>query len=281
MKNDVPYPDDSLARLQAELKRLLVILDEVCDELGIDYFIDSGTALGAARHGGFIPWDDDVDVAMMYGDYVRFQRDAPGLLPEGFSMHTTRDTDGFTPLWTKIWIDGTRFIDHATSQTGCSQGIFLDVFPYVYLPDNETESIRMRKRLVRLQRMSYLTRISEPVGMNAWYEKLACKAAHAILEHATSPVKLQDKFDEQCVAAKAGDMITSSVYAQYNPIPFDAIYPTKRVEFDGVELSAPGDTEAYLTAKYGDWRALPPMEKRYTHAPLVLDFGDGVNVIEG
>ena len=82
------YPGDSLERLQAEMTRMLGVFDRVCRELGLTYFVDSGTALGAARHGGFIPWDDDVDVAMPEADYRRFVAEGASALPGGYSLHT-------------------------------------------------------------------------------------------------------------------------------------------------------------------------------------------------
>ena len=93
--------EQALKRLQkAELSILLAISD-VCEAGGISWWMDAGTALGAMRHGGFIPWDDDIDIGMLRSDYDRFLEVAPRLLPEGFSLHTARDTKGFAPLFAK------------------------------------------------------------------------------------------------------------------------------------------------------------------------------------
>lgn len=77
-----PYPADALNRLQETEREVLAVIDKLCRENGIDYFIDGGTLLGAVRHGGFIPWDDDIDIGMPKDDFDRFCEIAPGVAPE-------------------------------------------------------------------------------------------------------------------------------------------------------------------------------------------------------
>lgn len=84
-----PYPEDSLQRLQAVDLEIAAAVDKICRENDIDYFIDGGTLLGAVRHGGFIPWDDDIDIGMPKDDFDRFCEIAPALLPKGYSLHTS------------------------------------------------------------------------------------------------------------------------------------------------------------------------------------------------
>ena len=86
MAQNNPYPGDSLQRLQAVELDILRAIRDVCEAHGITYFLDGGTTLGAVRHGGFIPWDDDADVAMPQEDYEHFLRVAPEALPEGYTL---------------------------------------------------------------------------------------------------------------------------------------------------------------------------------------------------
>ena len=79
-----PYPEGALERLQKEELKILEVIDSICRKHGLTYFIDAGTTLGAVRHGGFIPWDDDADVGMPYEDYKKFCEIAPHELPEGY-----------------------------------------------------------------------------------------------------------------------------------------------------------------------------------------------------
>lgn len=87
--------DEALKKLQLNELEILKTIAALCDEHGIAWFIDAGTLLGAARHQGFIPWDDDIDIAMLRSDFDRFIEVARGHLPDGYSLHTFGNTPGF------------------------------------------------------------------------------------------------------------------------------------------------------------------------------------------
>lgn len=271
------YPGDSLERLQAEMTRMLGVFDRVCRELGLTYFVDSGTALGAARHGGFIPWDDDVDVAMPEADYRRFVAEGASALPGGYSLHTWENTPNYPALWATVWRDGTRFADAPAVEAGLDQAIFMDVFPYVALDADPGIAARQRRRMLLWQRLSYLKFIAHPKNVPNAAAQAACVVAHGVLRGVPQRA-IARGFERSWRCETPGDLRIDPCYAQGSPVPVDCLLPTGRVDFDGVEVSAPGDLDRYLTCKYGDWHALPPEGDRYTHAPEVLDFGDGVNV---
>ena len=83
-----PYPEDSLKRLQTIDLEIVAVIDRICRENGIDYFIDGGTLRVAIRHGGYIPWDDDIDIAMPKDDFDRFCVILPELLEKCYSVNT-------------------------------------------------------------------------------------------------------------------------------------------------------------------------------------------------
>ena len=127
------YPDGALRRLQMAELDIMVEIDRLCRREGLTYFLHSGTCLGAVRHGGFIPWDDDIDIGMPLEDYRRFQRIAPRLLPKGLSVHTCDNTPNFPTFFTKVFKDGTRFIDDVSLEAGYEQAIFVDIFPFIQI----------------------------------------------------------------------------------------------------------------------------------------------------
>lgn len=280
MAMDGGYPEGTLERLQGEMVRNLEIVDGICRELGIEYFVDSGTALGAARHGGFIPWDDDIDIAIPRPDYFRFLEEAPALLPEGYRLHTWENTPGFSALWACMWREGTRFLADVDVEAGVAQGIFIDIFPYVALDADPGIAARQRRRMVFWQRMSYLKHIAHPHGLEGPVMEAAGVVAHGIVSHLFSQKRIAREFWRATETADPGDLWIDPCYASSNPTPAQMLFPTQRVPFGPIEVQAPRDLDGYLTLKYGDWHALPPMEARYSHRPEVLDFGDGVNVME-
>lgn len=269
---------ENLERLQAALLDLLKVFDAACGELDLPYWIDGGTCLGAMRHGGFIPWDDDADVGMPYEAWKRFVKEAPAVLPDGYSVHTWENTPGMSALWAVLYKDGTRFIGDDQLQSGIEQCIFLDIFPHVLLDADEGIAERQRRRMKFWQGLSYVKAMAHPNGAKGLAATLS-GPAHALLGAAPQGA-LAKYYWASLETDNPGDRLVNASYARVTPSPVDAVLPVKRVPFGPLELCAPGDPETYLELTYGDWRQLPPEDKRRTHAPLILDFGDGVNVLE-
>lgn len=277
------YPAGALERLQDVERDLLAVVDRVCREEGIEYFLDGGTLLGAVRHGGFIPWDDDVDIAMPYEDYLRFREVAPETLPEGYSLRDCANTPGFSALWMKVFRDGTRFIDDDAANASCEQAIFLDVFPLLPLDRDPERAARQRSQCLRWQRMSYLHHFAHPkIPRTARFRRLieaGCVVAHHTVARLHDSAEIRRRMLADAQAQDPGDELFNPCYATYT-YRREWFLPAVDIEFDGMVLCAPRDTGAVLRTYYGNYMELPPMEDRYTHLPLVLDFGDGTNVME-
>lgn len=123
------YEQDVLRKLQLAELSILRDIDSVCRSEGIPYFLECGTLLGAVRHGGFIPWDDDIDVGMLRPDYERFLKVAPKALGERYAVCEPRANSRCAGMFAKVWKRGTKFFTAETMEAGIDQGIFVDVFP--------------------------------------------------------------------------------------------------------------------------------------------------------
>lgn len=273
----------ALARVKKNELSILEAISGLCEANSIQWWLDGGTCLGALRHKGFIPWDDDIDIGMLRPDYDRFCELALSELPQGFSLHTARNTSGYAPMFAKVYKDGTRFENKEGRDAGSSMGIFVDVFPY----DCLYEDAGMRARQIALasgaQRRSYLYHsgtISVPHrGVVGAVERVGCHVLHAVEKMMTKdPAKYQDQYDRAIPIPSNGAIGSECLtlaWPNMDPVPIDEILPVSFADFEGQLYPVPRLAEKYLTTMYGDWRSIPAPEDRHTHLPLLIDFGDG------
>ena len=125
---------DVLRKVQLLQLKIAKEIKRICDKNNIDYILDSGTLLGAVRHKGFIPWDDDMDIAMTREEYNRFIDVAKIELGEEYFLQTW-DTDNNYPMpFAKVRLNDTRYIENVFENANMHQGIYVDIFPYDVWP---------------------------------------------------------------------------------------------------------------------------------------------------
>lgn len=275
------YEQDELRRLQLVELGILRDVDKVCREHDIGYFMDSGTLLGAVRHGGFIPWDDDVDLGMMRSDYERFLEIAPRALGDSYVVCEPRSCPEFAGMFAKVWRSGTKFSTNETIEAGIDQGIFVDIFPYDVLHADPAVAAKQLRWCRLWQSASYLLHsrhITVPhEGVVGALEKMACTVMHAGARIALSHDAIVRSFESWAKRGSEhpGRSYMNMSYVTASAFSEDVLAVGSELLFEGVPFPAPSDAETYLETMYGsNWCKLPPMEARRNHAPVVLDFGD-------
>lgn len=287
MRGTTSYPPEILRKLQQTELEILDTVADLCARNNIQWFLDSGTALGAVRHKGFIPWDDDVDIGMLSDEYERFIQVAREELPEGYVLHVPGEGDYYAPAFSKICKVGTKFWTQETIDAGFDQGIFLDVFSYDPVSGNSGQRRRQFSGARRYTRMLYLYqtgRVSYPAkGPVGILLKAGFHAAHFVLSRVTDVSSLYQKY-LQAIRTAGGAFSGESAcfaYPSAGSVQTSIVASTVEADFEGRRYPVPGDYEGYLAWMYGEtWTEIPPEAQRKSHAPLVLDFGDGRNALE-
>ena len=270
-----------LKKLQREELDILLVIQEFCRKNDIEWFLMSGTALGALRHKGFIPWDDDIDIGMLRDQYDRFIELAEDGLPEGYSLHTHKNTDGFACFFAKVYRDGTIFQTAETEEAGCPQGIFVDIFPFDRVSSDSAELKKQIRAAMIWQRISYLYHsrvINVPhQGAIGAIERAGCWLSHYAVRLFFSPESISDHFDR---LINRGGPDEASCYLALSwpyvePLNKAVLCPPTYAQFEEHSMPVPQEPERYLTIWYGDWQTLPSPENRHTHLPKRIVFSDG------
>ncbi len=255
------YNSKNLRACQLRQLGILKEIDKACKKLNIKYWLDSGSLLGAVRHGGFIPWDDDIDIAMDKADMVRFANEAQPLLPDDLFVQTPKtDPTSKEPIvkvrdLNSLYIEpGDHFI------TGYKKGIFVDIFPFEPHPNISRALIKkltkgMGKSNSILHHLHYYSLRS--FAEFFWF---GFKRA---LYHSVW---------------KASFIFGSS--KRYACDPFltgygvthdrDTVFPLGSIKFEDAEFPAPHNPDQYLRDAYGDYMKIPPVEKRLFHAVFIM-----------
>lgn len=120
------YP---IEKIQDKMLGILIEVDRICKKYDIRYVLDSGTLLGAVRHNGFIPWDDDIDIAMLREDYDKFRSVANSELKKPYYFECELDNEEFSAIFGKCYDMSTRYVSYNIQHLNCPKGIWLDIFP--------------------------------------------------------------------------------------------------------------------------------------------------------
>lgn len=263
--------DEYLNRLQHTEQEILDEIVRICEKFHLTYYLIGGTLLGAVRHRGFIPWDDDLDIAMPRGDYDRFCGLCASELDPRYMLHSI-DTDRTYWLpFAKIRRKNTVFEESNIRGLDAPMGIYVDIFPLDNARCVDCPEQRIRTRLIKgISAVIYAKR-GLPVAMT-WKVKLLARVLPLSIEALTRwQIRLMTKRNrEEC-----GYYINFG--SNYNTVrqtmPKTVFDPACQLEFEGKRYSALADYRYFLNRLYGaDYMQLPPVEKRVTHRPVRIVF---------
>lgn len=277
------YEDKVLLKLQKAQLEILTDFIEVCEKHNLVYFMAFGSAIGAVRHNGFIPWDDDIDVGMLRDDYEKFLDIAKNELSLKYNILTPKTNENYACTVTHFEKKNTKFISEFAKDLKCNIGINIDIFVF----DNIADDIKKRKKQVREAwfwgRLLFLRGTAYPEipikGIVGLASKLTCMLIHYVL--VLFRVKASGIYNKLLkVSVKYNNLETLEVTCFEDPLPLnnriikELIFPLKEEKFENLTVKIPFENDKLLTRMYGDYMKIPPLEKRINHCPYILDFGD-------
>lgn len=255
---------ETLRKIQMVQLEMLIEVDRICKKCDIHYNIIAGTLLGAIRHGGYIPWDDDADVAMLRPEYEKFRKICKTELDRSrFYFQDHRNTKGYRWGYGKIRRKNTLFLREYQEHMPYKQGIFIDVFPLDNVPDNYIVRSIQNFECFCVRKMLW-SRVGKVAEKTFWKRQV---------------YRLLDKIPENKIFKYYHGMIYRANRKQTRMVRI-LMFPTPNNEygyyrcwyensqdtvFEGSVFQGIKDYDSYLSFKFGEYMELPPAEMRKVH----------------
>ena len=252
---------DEMKKIQIEI---LDVIDRFCKEHEIHYWIDCGTLLGAIRHKGYIPWDDDIDIGMLREDYDKFRL--------FFNQENTRykfecieNNKNFYFAFGKVMDTNTELYE-PDRKTGVKTGVYVDVFVYDNAPDDEKKCEKMFKKRDLYVKLRYAQLYPQAFDHSSWKKRIMRIFLNLYLKilpknYYTKKIIKNSKKYRKMETVRVGNFTGITKFMGSKRI-FDEFV---EVEFEGKHYPAPIGYDEWLRNTYGDYMQLPPVEKRVSN----------------
>lgn len=268
--------NEELSRVHQKLLELLLEFDAICQKHHISYFLGGGTLLGAIRHGGFIPWDDDIDVMMLREEYDRFCAIPQTDIPDYLFIQTYQTDPYYHGDMAKLRLKHTAYETEFSAQFPQMQnGFFIDIFAH----DKTSQSVPMQQFHI------FTTRLARSLVFHKWaktpmqfYGKHRCSCfimdgikkflPMCSLEYFREFVlKYYQRSNSQYLYDGMGQHLTHGAF------PAKWLEQTIQVSFEGHQFPAPAEYDKYLAYSYGDYKKIPDESEKHFHKIYRIDFG--------
>ena len=265
-------------RWNAVIIDVLSAFIRICEAQGLRYFCAGGTAIGAVRHQGMIPWDDDIDVFMPRPDYDRFLALAAHSMPEGYEVLSPYATKDYPMYFAKMCNARTTLLEN--ERIPCVFGLYIDIFPLDGACDDVETCYREKRRFKRLmnklEAVSTHNSFGEYVGLLTKRREWGRFAVKTVAFCCRSWLRRWLLKQMDSIAYGHDYALSLRVVTYSGAYQRQEIYPKAWLEtpqmfaFEGIMVNLPHDYDAYLRHFFGDYMTLPPVEQRTSHHQKVF-----------
>ncbi len=273
--------NEQLRKLQLYQLEILKEVERICQKHEIKYYISWGSLLGAVRHKGFIPWDDDIDISLFWEDYVKFTEVCRKELNSRFFLQNTDTDPGYFRPWAKIRINDTTSMDKALEFVKMHWGICIDVFPILMIPCQKRDRVKHKIFIIIYQLMCFEPLIKSMVNDNKQlkgYQRLLLFMPYFIFS--LIPIKIKSNLKKWLLRKIINlQSYTSSLCGEVLSMNYEksiistSIYGQPvSIEFEGQKFNAPEKYTDYLKHFYGDYMKLPKESERGGHGDTIISF---------
>lgn len=276
------YDPEVLSHLQKVEMLILKDFMAICEKHNLTYFGCAGTGIGALRHQGFIPWDDDIDIALPREDYEKLIKAVEEEYGDKYHMLNTANDINYPLATTRMCLNGTVFHEHAVKNVDCDWGIFLDLYALDNAADGKLAFKWQMWCTWFWSKILILRSMPKPYlafkGAKAKLVYIITSMIHYTMKflHISKRwlIRRLDKISQKYNNTETKRMgYFCDTKPDINLFTKDKTFPLRKLKFEDVELPFENDLEEMLTFVYGDYMTMPPIEKRKTHFPYRLDFG--------
>lgn len=276
------YDEKTLKKIHEVELEILKDFINICDRNELTYFGIAGTGIGALRHQGFIPWDDDIDVALPREDFEKFLKILQKEMPEKYLIMNTEHYHNYPLMTTRMTMRGTKFKEEALKDVKAPMGIFLDLYPYDKVSDDPKEARKQAMDAWFWSKILILRSIPFPMlAFSGWKAKIVhaiCGCVHGVLTIARVPkmwiykkaYEAETRYNYLGKTNKINFLCDTSPYM--NTYYVKDVFPLQKLPYEDVMLNFPHNLDRNLTYMYGDYMKLPPEERRKNHYPYELEF---------
>lgn len=269
--------NDTLRKVQLLQKDMAYFVKKICEKHNIQYFLIAGTLLGAVRHKGFIPWDDDLDIGMLRKDFEKFIEIFDECSNQKYHLQTWDTEENFALPIAKIRLNNTLYVEKNSLDLNINQGIYIDILPFDNIPDS---IFLQKKQDIKTYILKRLLLIK--LNYTLWEDNESYKKkVYSVLKIFTNILSVN-----KLKVTLYKEMVKYNSIDTYKVVTFGGSYGYQKesicksyfeeidyFKFENIEFTSFSSYEKYLTHLYGDFTKLPPKEKRYNrHNILKVEF---------